>query len=170
MAEEKKEGQPAGKKLDLGKMLSLIVLVADLAGVGGACFLMYKATLGYHQASIREPAAYEQMRKEHADGENSEPILFTMDPYVVNLAGTPRRVIKVEMTLEMLDDEGFEEVVKSGAEARDSIVTILNRKSFDDLQTIQGKLFLKDEIAVTLNQQLKKGVVKDIYFSDFIVQ
>jgi len=29
---------------------------------------------------------------------------------------------------------------------------------------------LKDQIAVSLNQSLKSGVVKDIFFNDFIIQ
>ncbi|MNU01437.1 flagellar basal body-associated protein FliL [compost metagenome] len=56
------------------------------------------------------------------------------------------------------------------AKARDQIVRILNDKNFSDLESIQGKLFLKDKIASEVNQLLRKGVVKDVFFSDFVVQ
>ena len=70
----------------------------------------------------------------------------------------------------MLDKDGFEEVVRNSPAARDSIVRILNSKTYDDIETIQGKLFLKDQIAVTLNRSLDEGVVKDVYFGEFLVQ
>jgi flagellar protein FliL len=97
-------------------------------------------------------------------------VLYTMPVFTVNLAGQPRRLIRVEMTFEMLDKEGFEEIVRNSPLARDEIMRILNRTTFDDIETIQGKLSLKDKIAVTLNESFKAGVVKDIYFNDFIVQ
>ncbi|RYZ69321.1 MAG: hypothetical protein EOP05_15020 [Proteobacteria bacterium] len=70
----------------------------------------------------------------------------------------------------MLDKDGFEEIVRNSPAARDAIMRILNRKSFDDVETIQGKLFLKDQISVALNEAMKAGVVKDIYFNEFLVQ
>ena len=74
------------------------------------------------------------------------------------------------MSIEMLSEEGFEELITQGGKARDEIVNILNNKRFEDLESIQGKLFLKDQIARRVNSYLERGVVKDIYFSDFVVQ
>ncbi len=53
---------------------------------------------------------------------------------------------------------------------RDRIVAILNEKSFSNLEGIQGKLFLKEKIATEINTILEHGVVKDVYFSEFVVQ
>ena len=96
--------------------------------------------------------------------------MYTMPVFTVNLTGNPSRLIRIEMTFEMLDKDGFEEIVRNSPRARDEIVRYLNSKSFDDLETIQGKLALKDGIAVALNQSMKTGVVKDIYFNEFLVQ
>ena len=70
----------------------------------------------------------------------------------------------------MLDEEGYEEVINLGPEARDSIVRILNEKRFGDVETVQGKLHLKNQIASELNVFLQQGVVKNVYFSDFVIQ
>ena len=72
----------------------------------------------------------------------------------------------------MLGKVGFEEIITTDnrAKARDRIVRALGEKSFAELETIQGKLFLKDRIAMEVNSILDKGVVKDIYFSEFVVQ
>ena len=172
MAEAKKEESGGGevKKRDFSKLMLPLFAVLNLAVVGGGAFLTYKATIAYEPPSLREPAAAEALKKSMELAGPQEPIMFTMPGFVVNLAGQPRRLIKVEMTFEMLDKDGFEEIVRNSPAARDAIVRILNRKTFDDVETIQGKLFLKDQIAVTLNQTMRAGVVKDIYFNDFLVQ
>jgi flagellar FliL protein len=90
----------------------------------------------------------------------------------VNLGGEPKRTIRLEVNLQMLGKDGFEEVMEpeNRAKARDKIVRVLNDQVFNDLESIQGKLFLKDKIAMEVNGILHKGVVKDVFFSDFVVQ
>jgi flagellar FliL protein len=161
---------PAKKGLDLGKILLPLFAVINLAVVGGGGFLAFKATLGWHPPVAREPAAIKELKAEREKAGIGEGVAFTMPSFTVNLAGTPRRYIRVEMTIEMLDKEGYEEIVRNNPVARDQIVRILNRKTFDDIETIQGKLYLKDQIALALNETMKEGVVKDIYFSEFLVQ
>lgn len=174
MAEKEAEGtekEAAGKtKLDTNKLLSLVLAAFNLLALGGGGYLVHKATLGYEMPTVREPAALAELNQDRENTENAEPVMYTMEPLTVNLNGTPQRMIRLEMTLEMLDKEGFEEVVTLGPRARDTVVQILNNKEFKDVETIQGKLFLKDQIAINLNQFMKKGVVKDVYFSGFLVQ
>lgn len=173
MAEEKAAAEGAaegGKKFDAGKMMLAILVVADLAVMGGGAAMTYQGTLGWHPPSVREPAAIEELKKERETEGVRDSVLYTLPTFTVNLEGQPRRLIRVSLTLEMLDKDGFEEVVRNSPAARDAIVRILNAKTYDDIETIQGKLFLKDQIAVTLNKSLEEGVVKDVYFSDFLIQ
>ena len=109
---------------------------------------------------------------QESQGAEAGPLVYTMDKFTVNLGGEPKRTIRLEVNLEMLGKEGFEEIVDTDnrAKARDKIVRILNDNTFNDLETIQGKLFLKDRIATDINSLLDKGVVKDVYFSEFVVQ
>ena len=160
---------PAPKK-NLGKFVPILLALINLGVCGAGAFLVFKSTLGYQYPSVREPAAFEALQKQRKDAELEGSVIYTLPTFTLNLSGTPRRLISVEMSLEMLDKEGFEEIVRNSPAARDQIMRILNRKTFDDLETIQGKLFLKDQIAVALNQSMKKAVVKDIFFTQFIVQ
>jgi flagellar FliL protein len=72
----------------------------------------------------------------------------------------------------MLGKEGFEEVIdnENRAKVRDRVLKILNEKTFAEVESIQGKLFLKEKIAQEINSTLNEGVVKDVYFSEFVVQ
>lgn len=162
------EGEP--KKFNAAKFAMPLFIALNLTVLGIGSFATYQATLGWVRPSVREPAAIDQLKSERETEGVRDSVLYTMPTFTVNLDGQPRRLIRVSLTLEMLDKDGFEEVVRNSPAARDSIVRILNAKTYDDIETIQGKLFLKDQIAVTLNKSLKEGVVKDVYFGDFLVQ
>lgn len=170
-SEAKTEGQPevVKKPIDMGKLLGFLFIAVNLVIVGGGTFVVYQNTLGYHPHEITEEIERLQLAEEQKYfAEN--PIVFTMDPFVVNLSGNPQKTIQLEISLEMLSEQGYEEVITKSTEARDMIVKILNGKSQTDLETIQGKLFLKDQITVAINKYLSAGVVKDIYFTNIIVQ
>ena len=70
----------------------------------------------------------------------------------------------------MLDAEGFEEVFQVDAKARDAITKLLNGKAYGEVETVQGKLQLKNEIIGQVNGFLDLGVVRNVYFTEFIVQ
>ena len=174
MAEEKKAEatEAPKKKLNFAKFADLGFALINLCVLGAGAFLTYKNTMGYHRPSIREPAALEKLKKEKSELEKqvTGPILYRMEAFNVNLAGTPQKVVRIELSLEMLDQDGFEDVVKNVSHERDMIVALLNKKEFSELESLQGKLFLKNEIASEINKSLKTGLVKDIYFDKFQVQ
>jgi flagellar FliL protein len=99
-----------------------------------------------------------------------KPVLFTFDPFTINLDGKPRKLVRTTIQLEMLSEDGYEEAVDQSPVERDQIVRILNSKKYEDIETIQGKLFLKDEIMTAMNGILHKGTVKEVYFNEFVVQ
>lgn len=176
MAESKDQKPAEGKKLPIGLILQILFAVVNLGVTGLGAYWVYSATMGWHAPEITEDqlaakkAAEEQKQAE--SGSETGPLVYTMDKFTVNLAGEPKRTIRIEVNLEMLGKEGFEEIINTDnrAKARDSIVRILNDKTFGDLESIQGKLFLKDRIATDVNALLDQGVVKDVYFSEFVVQ
>lgn len=176
MAEENKEqGENQAAKGNgggaLNKLLLPLIAVVNLSILGAGAYLTYKGTLGTTMPVLKEPAALEELEAERELSSGfQDPVLYTMPSFTVNLEGMPRRLIRVEMSFAMLDKVGFEEIARNGPFVRDTIVRILNRKTFDDVESIQGKLFLKDEISVAINEVLREGVVKDIYFNEFLVQ
>ncbi len=153
----------------IGKLLLPIFLLINVGCLGAGLYLVFINTVEFEPPKIVESGEKELLSTALEEME-SDVVLYNMEQFTVNLAGFPSRAIRLEMSLEMLDTKGFEDVVRLGAESRDSIVKILNAKRFADIETIQGKLFLKDQIATTLNGFLKEGVVKEVYFTYFAVQ
>lgn len=173
-------------------ILQGVFALVNLSVVGGGAYLVYASTMGWHpptmtEKSLRAQRAPASVKPEAKPAEGAEgaaavaaapqeeipaPFLQKLDTFTVNLNGEPKRVIQLEVSLEMLNEESYEEVmdVMRVPKIRDRIVGILNDKSFPDLESIQGKLFLKDRISSEVNGILDKGVVKDVYFSKFVVQ
>lgn len=152
------------------KLLPVLFIALNLGISGAGVYMVFLATIGWTYPALTEEEELARRGEEIKKSPIHLPVLYTMDKFTVNLDGTPRRMIQAQVSLEMLDEKGFEEVVTLGPQARDEIVRILNGKSFSEIETIQGKLFLKDQIASSLNKILEKGVVKNVYFSEFVVQ
>jgi len=151
------------------KLLGFIFAGLNIAVLGAGVYLVYSSTLGVSTPVTTEKDAKIEVKK-FEESLRGDPVLYTMEPFNTVLDGVPRRMVRMQVNLEMLDQEGFEEVINKNAQARDSINRILNSKSFGDVESVQGKLGLKNQIIGDLNAFLDKGVVKNVYFSEFVVQ
>ena len=160
------EEQPKKSKATL---LVFVFLLLNLLVMSGGFYLIYSSTIGAKSTSVSEEDLNKDLiafRKELQD----KPAMYQMEKFQTNLDGVPRRVIRIEVNLEMLNEEGFEEIFGLKIESRDAIVDILSEKKYKDLESVQGKLHLKNQIIARLNSFLHVGVVKDVYFTDFIIQ
>jgi flagellar FliL protein len=165
MADEAPKKEPKNIK----KMLTFVFIGVNLLSMVVGAYLVFISTIGHVDPKISN----EEAEKELANFEESlrgDPVLYSMEPFNTNLDGVPRRLVRLELSLEMMDEEGYEEVIGIVPQARDSIMRILNGKTFIDVESVQGKLHLKNQIIAELNTSLKRGVVKNVYFSNLVVQ
>lgn len=166
MAEESGNAE----KKDMSKLLSIGFLVLNMVVMGGGAFVVYQSTLGFENPSVSEAELNKELEEFKKKLASNEDVLYSMDTMTTNLNGIPRRTVRVDLSLEMMDAEGFEEIMGISAEARDRIMRILNEKNFGEIESVQGKLQLKNEIIAGVNNFLDKGVVKNVYFTDLVVQ
>lgn len=165
MAEEQNAKPPK----DFKKILTFAFMGVNVAVLGVGAYLVYMSTLGVKPKVLSNEQAQQEMAT-FEETLHGEPVMYTMAPFNTNLDGIPRRLIRLELSLEMMDEEGYEEIIGISPQARDSIMRILQSKSFTDVETVQGKLHLKNQIVAELNTSLRKGVVKNAYFSELVVQ
>ncbi len=150
-------------------ILTVFLVSLNFAGLGAGAYLAYVSTIGYSSPEITEQKLRDVAGlPSHLD---QGPMVYTMDKFVANLAGEPKRTVRIQVNLDMINAQSFSEIMdeENRARARDTILRILNEKTFSDLESLQGKLFLKDEIVKNVNKSLKIGLVKDVYFSDFVM-
>jgi flagellar FliL protein len=53
---------------------------------------------------------------------------------------------------------------------RDALIKLITKKSSDELLDESGKNKLKEEIKQTINDVLKREEVKNVYFTQFVIQ
>lgn len=189
MAEkEKDEHETEEGKKKSGNMLLIIIIgvLALILIIGGVvAFLM----MGNHDAAAEaghtktEVASNSHSAEAGQSGEGSASmpmggeamtevgLMFPLDQFTVNLLSeSGRRYLKCEINLEMGGEELSPELEEKKPIFRDIIIRILSSKSLEEISTVKGKEKLKEQIVNELNLRLKDGKVKNIYFTDFVVQ
>jgi len=108
-----------------------------------------------------------------AAGGAASPVanIFPLEPFVVNIYdGQELRYLKVKVELEMAGPAIKAEIEGRLAPIRDSVLILLSAKTLQDIQDVQGKNTLKDEILVAINKNIPPGKITKVYFTDFVVQ
>ena len=97
--------------------------------------------------------------------------IYPIDPFIVNIYdGQELRYLKVKVELEMVGPAIKPEIDGRIAPIRDSILILLSAKTLQDIQDVQGKNALKDEILNAINKNIPPGKIAKVYFTDFVVQ
>jgi len=141
----------------------LLVVVA----MGGGFFMMWN----------KMSSMTTQNSEDVENGTEVEEVVETMGPtkrletFIVNLAdkgGT--RYLRVSMDLELENEETGKVVDKRLPKIRDAILTILPTKKYEDIGTVEGKSVLRNEMLTKLNELMEPEKIKNIYFTEFVVQ
>jgi len=149
------------------KMLAIVGVVALLLGGGGG----YGAAI----AMGGSPAAEGD---EVIEGEEDQPVaskatrqVHSLDKFTVNLRGTGGgRVLRLEVQVEV-DEEDLPAVADRSPVLRDAVLTLASDYTYADLEGIDGKMRLRDELLARLNTSLEDDAsVKRVYFTEFVVQ
>ncbi|MGZ3725292.1 MAG: flagellar basal body-associated FliL family protein [Pseudobdellovibrio sp.] len=117
-----------------------------------------KAIEGENKTTAEEKAAPEDVGK-----------VIPLETFVVNLAGSKgRKVLKVNMELEVKGADVEKEIENRKAQIRDFILIILSSKSYEEVSVKDGRESLKTEIKDNINSFLSKGKILNVYITEFI--
>jgi flagellar FliL protein len=163
MAEEKDdigiEGSENAPKKKGNKTLIIIIAAACIVlGAGGFVGFKLLASKGGEE----EPKKVEVAEKTS---------IISLDPFVLNLADRGR-YLKVTIQFEIADNSFQEALTRKTPQIRDTIITLVSSKSLNSISSPEGKFQLKDELLFRANQimGLDKDVIKNLYFSEFVMQ
>ena len=155
------EKAPPSGKFPL-KLILIGVAVLVLAGGGYVGWTMVKTD----PEVAADPSASNQKAPEPEVGQT-----FSMDPFVVNLneAGG-KRYLKSKIELEYMEEGVLKELESRLPQMRDVILLHLSSKSLDEVQSVDGKIELKNALIKRINQILKQGKIRNLYFTQFVIQ
>jgi flagellar FliL protein len=174
MAEEKEEEVVVEKKSGGNMVLILIVVLLVVLLIGGglaAFFLMGSSDQPASQQNTQTaPAKRKGSSKRSTDYLTVGP-MYPMDQFIVNLLSEGgSKYLKVSLDIELSVPELSAEMDLKKAVVRDIIIRVMSSKTFEEVSTMKGKDRLKDEIVGKINDILTDGQVKNIFFTDFVVQ
>lgn len=178
MAEQDAEVKesPKNKKMLFiigGAVLAVVVVVALVLVMGG----------GKKEDKAAKPEAAAEAKpaeggahggggekgKEGAAGAAST--IAPLEPFIVNIYdGQEIRYLKLKVEFELANPSIKGELDAKQAPLRDAILVLLTTKTLKDIQDLQGKNQLREEILSAVGRILAPGKVTRVYFTDFVVQ
>ena len=164
-AAEGTEAKAGGKS---SSMKWIIIGVAALLVIGGGGFVAFSMLSSKDDAAETEEAEEETSQKASSLDIGH---MLGMDVFSVNLAGEGgSRYLKVKLELELSAENLKAEIGNRLPQIRDTILVSMSSKSFADIDTAQGKFRLKEEIVGHVNKLLTSGNIKNVYFTEFVIQ
>lgn len=139
--------------------LILIILI------GGLIYILKPPFLADFLPNYGGPKADKDLPKKEKN------FIYKMDPLIVNLADRETlHYLKIKIELESMEEKPNEEFEKRIPQIRDNILLLLSTKERTVLMDAEGKNKLRGEIREKVNQLLKNFKIKDIYFTEFLIQ
>lgn len=170
---EDKEAKPdatgAESKGSAKKWIIIGVVVLLLGGGGYAAWDLFLAEKlsGNGDFETEEVATKKSRKKDDKFG-----IIYALEPFIVNLLDKEgKRYLKAKIEFELEGGEEVKEIINQRVpQLRDAILMLLTSKAFADISKPDGKLQLKNEMIVRINQLLPGAGVRTLYFTEFVIQ
>jgi flagellar FliL protein len=158
---ENTEEKPKKKKTLLFIIIGVVVLLAG----GGGYF-------AYTKFMLPDPAITEsEAEKAKKEAANAVGEMFELQPFVVNLADPQgKRYLKLKVSLELESAEALPQAEKARPKMRDMVIMMLTSLTFEEVMTPEGKIRIRDELLERFNHVMRPSRVKNIYFTEFVIQ
>lgn len=176
MSPEKKAKKPAkeepGKKEPSKPAIIAVIVFLVLIIVS---LLLWISVIHKEKKTLETRKTAEKKTVAREPGQGIVPsrhLLYTFDPFFVTLSSSTKEKIflKIGISAGLSSTELKLEIEDKLPVLRRSIFQLLSSKTEKEINDLDGKHILKKEITAKLNQMLSRGVVKDVYFSQFVIK
>jgi flagellar protein FliL len=159
--EESGEGEEQGEKKKL-PIKWIIIGAAALLIIGGGILGWFIFTGSGEKDAPKKPTI---------SSRTGFGTIFPLEVFVVNLNDPGgKRYLKTKIELEFVQDGFEEELSKRLPQIRDVTLLLLSNKSIDHVRGIDGKIALRNELIKKINQILETGKIRNLYFTEFVIQ
>jgi len=163
---EEKEDSQGGSSIMKWIIIAVALVVLGAGGFAGYLVFIKKDVV---EGEGTEQAAAEPVRSRAV----VQSIIVPLESFIVNLmdrSGSGKRYLKTTIELDVPDEPSRELVDIRKAQLRDTILLLLTSQTFNEINSIEGKLELKQALLVRINQALGGKIVNRLYFTEFVVQ
>ncbi len=182
--EEEGGGNKGGGTTKMIIIVALAALLSGGAGVGVGFIVLGKHAAepaeegeeaGEHAAEeVAEEEAVKRAAPEdelHEDADAALGTIYGLQSFIVNINDNGRdRYLKIKAELELRTPEVAKELDSRLPQVRDLVIGLLGSKSFEEVRSMEGKNFLRQEMLHRINSLLVKGKARRVFFTEFVVQ
>lgn len=146
---------PGGMKSGIGNIFLLAaILIAEAVGA-------------YTVVALYYPDIYEYV--------NGVPpgygAIYEMNDIVVNpTTSEGLRYLVVSVGIQLNKQSAIEDLNRNNVIIKDAINTLLSKKDVQELQQVEGRMELKQEIGLVINNILDQNVVQNVFFTKYVMQ
>lgn len=196
-AEEKEETSSAGTPASGGssKLVMIASLVNMVATIGIVAVLMMSHKKESSKPSVEDIVAGQANGGGHgeakgghgdakadehgggaakagADAVSDSGKIVPLEPFTVNLTtgvGTHPRYVRMNVSVELEQGAPDKEFDVKLPRVRDTIINLLNSKKVGEINAVEGREQLKDDIKRSVNAFMLQSKVKGVYFTNFAI-
>ncbi|AYF44883.1 flagellar basal body-associated protein FliL [Halobacteriovorax sp. BALOs_7] len=154
-----------GRKL-LDQIIIALTLLTTIATVGVFVYtnVIYKKELPSNQKELTS------LKEDF--GELNFPSTYVLDKITLNLESATRRLrfLDVQINLVLFNQDDSEILDQYKPQIYDIVIDVAAAISPEELNSLSGKLIFESRIKKRINELVKKRVVKEVFYSKFVVQ
>jgi len=129
--------------------------------------LLLEAAGAYTFVAFNYPALYEMVYDKPVD----LGAFYEIEDITVNPSGTNGTGFLVaSIGIQVKDEEDVQRIRQKNVMIRDAIITLLSRRTVEELSDMQTRKEVKQEIGIIINQFIEKQAVKDLFFTKYVMQ
>jgi flagellar protein FliL len=187
VAEEKKEAVEEAPKKSGGLNIALLATIGNTVVIALALVTAVYAKMIYHRPEITEHGERERLEALAQAKDPSQTASIThYDAMTVNIKpeptnpkhapGTQSQIagklhyLTFAFSAEIRDAEDQPLLDDVRAKFLDGILARIGKTSYKDLNSVQGRYLLRASIIELANNMLNKPVIKNVFFTQFVVQ
>lgn len=154
-----------GRKL-LDQIIIALTLMTTIATVGVFVYtnVIYKKELPNDATELNS------LKKDF--GELNFPTTYVLDKITLNLESATRRLrfLDVQINLVLFNQDDSTVLDEHKPQVYDIVIDVAAAISPEELNSLSGKLIFESRIKKRINELVKKRVVKEVFYSKFVVQ
>ncbi|EQC44636.1 flagellar basal body-associated protein FliL [Bacteriovorax sp. BSW11_IV] len=140
--------------------------------------LLTMATAGlfiYTEKVYKHPVPSDAAEKERLMQDSAQYNALTttkIEKLIINLDSPTKRLrfLEVEVNFVTFKESGAKDITENNAIVNDTIIRLANEMPPEELNSISGKILFENRIKRALNDFYGRPVIKEIFFSSFVVQ
>ena len=151
-------------------LMQKILIIVNLAVVLMGAGLVYYSHFMLKPEPTNQAVEEDKLKKDASEKSRLEPV--AIKKFVVNLHSGSSRLRFLDLEMNVLTFHADQkELVKTHEHIfKDVVILVAGQMSPSELDSMTGKITFESRVKKAVNEKLGQPVVKQIYFSSFVVQ